>query len=170
MQYTSSEAAKLLRKLNEELNIMLAMEQQVCVFNAALGEDIESVRPNYNYKEIQQKLNDLERKILTVKHAINKFNATCEIPEFGLTIDQMLVYMPLLFSRKNKLSKMATRLPKQRDNIRAYSGNSAVIDYTYSNYDVNCVKEDYDAVSDELARAQTALDVINNTVKMTIVL
>ena len=39
MEYTSAEAGKLLRKLNEEKNQLESMEQRSSMFNAALGED-----------------------------------------------------------------------------------------------------------------------------------
>ena len=38
-----------------------------------------------------------------------------------------------------------------------------IIEYTYTNYDLKKAADDLTAVSDELARAQTALDVINNS-------
>ena len=46
--------------------------------------------------------------------------------------------------------------------------NSAVIEYTYANYDVEKAKAAADAAAEELARAQTALDKVNNTETMEI--
>ena len=46
--------------------------------------------------------------------------------------------------------------------------NSAVIEYTYANYSVEEAKALADAASDELARAQTALDKVNSTETMEI--
>ena len=43
-----------------------------------------------------------------------------------------------------------------------------VVDYCYVNYDLEKVRADYQKVTDELSRAQNALDVINTTVKFTI--
>ena len=45
----------------------------------------------------------------------------------------------------------------------AYAKNSALIDYRYANYDVEAVRAAAEAAADELARAQTALDRVNNT-------
>lgn len=168
MEYTSTEAAKLLRRLNEEHEALLAEENQSKMFHAALGEDMESVRPVYHYEEMQEKLAELERKIRIVKHSINLFNLTQEIPDFNMTIDQMLIYLPQLTAKKNKLNWMARRLPKQRENLGGFGGSSNVIDYQYTNYDIEKVKQDYAKVSEELAKAQTALDFINNTKKMEI--
>lgn len=169
MEYTSSEANKLLRKLNEERNALLAREAQSSTFLAAMGEDPESLRPDYDYAEVQKALTELDRKIRIVKHGINEFNLKHEVPGFGMTVDQMLVYIPQLTARKEKLAGMKSRLPRQRSMNALYGRNSNIIDYSYANYDIGAAEAEYTSVSDELARAQTALDVLNNTEKMEIV-
>lgn len=163
MLYTSSEAAKLLRKLNEEREALEANENQSSVFRASLGEDIESVRPSYDYAQVQKDIELLEAKIRTVKHAINKFNTEQDVHGFNMTIDQMLVYIPQLTRKKNKLFNMQNKLSKQR---AALSVN--VVDYLYANYDIDLARADYIKISDELGRAQTALDLVNSTVKFEI--
>ena len=164
MLYTSAEAAKLLRRLNDQKSSLESQELQSSTFRAAITEDVESARPAYDYAQTQAELDDLESKIRKVKHAINAFNLSQEVPGFGMTIDKMLVYIPQLTHKKAKLSGMKDRLPKTREYIRV----AGIIEYSYANYDVEAVKKDYDAVSDELARAQTALDVVNNSVKFEI--
>ena len=49
MKYTSAQANKLLKKLNDEYSALLHKEQRSRDFRAAMGEDIESVRPAYDY-------------------------------------------------------------------------------------------------------------------------
>lgn len=168
MRMTSAEAAKLLRKLNEELDNVLLMEQQSREFLASIGEDVESVRPAYDYEMVQNQIESLEARIRQVKHAINSFNLVQEVPGFGgMTIDQMLVYIPQLSRRKAKLSLMQQRLPKQRERV-SYGRGSQIIDYSYANYDLETVKADYEKVSEELAQAQTALDLVNTTAQLEI--
>lgn len=167
MHYTSAEAAKLLRQLKEKEENLLGMEKRSREFRAALGENVDSVRPPYDYAAIQQELHEMNCKIRIVKHAINQFNVEHEVPGFGMTIDQMLIYIPYLNSQKDKLRRMADRLPKQREKVSGIV-HSSVIDYNYANYDISVVQEDYKRVSNELSRAQTALDVINNTELMEI--
>ncbi|SDB61361.1 hypothetical protein SAMN02910317_03284 [Ruminococcaceae bacterium FB2012] len=113
---------------------------------------------------MQEQLAEIERKIRKLKHTINLFNTTTVIPEFGITIDEMLVYLPQLNIRESKLLKMKGVLPKVRESGIFRSGAS-VIDYRFANYDIKKVEADYNSVSDELARAQTALDVVNNTIE-----
>ncbi len=165
MKYTSAEAAKLLRQLNEDYNAVLAMEIQSREFLASVGEDVESVRPAYDYTQIQAQLEELENKIRTVKHAINVFNATTVVTGFDMTIDQILVYIPQLTQKKNKLFTMKNRLPKAREPI-AYGKN--IIDYRYANYDIAAVEADYIKAAEELSKAQTALDLVNSTETMEI--
>ena len=160
MKYTSAQANKLLKKLNDEYSALLDKEQRSRDFRAAMGEDIESVRPAYDYAKTQARLEELEGAIRRLKHAINRFNTTQVVDGFGITIDEMLVYIPQLTRRKNKLLEMKSRLPKERVEEQ-YGRQSNIIDYRYANYDIAAVEADYDKTVDELSRAQLALDAIN---------
>lgn len=160
MKYTSAEAGKMLRKLMEEKSSIEMREYNGKEFLAAVGEDLESVRPDYDFAKTQSALAEVERKIRKLKHALNVFNSTTVIPEFDMTIDEMLVYIPQLTARKNKLSSMKDKLPKVREQSRT---NSSILDYRYLNYDVNEVAAEYEKVADTLAKAQNALDAVNMT-------
>lgn len=162
MKMTSAQAAKLLRQWNESLKALQRREENTKTFLASLGEDIESVRPEYDYAAMQAEQAAIEANIRKLKHTLNVFNTTTIIPEFEMTIDQMLIYLPQLTNRLEKLSRMKELLPKQRENA-LYSRNSAIIDYRYANYDVQTVEKDYEVLAETLAKAQTALDYINNT-------
>ncbi len=168
MKYTSAEAAKLLRKFMEERHALLAQEAKCKAFHAALGEDPETVRPAYDFAAAQAELAAVEGKIRRVKHAINVFNTTTVVPGVGMTIDELLVYLPQLTETKEKLSGMAAVLPKERDSYGGYGGSAGVIDYTYANYAPEEARAAYVAVADRLAAAQTALDLVNSTVRMDI--
>lgn len=165
MKYTvtSAEASKILKKLMDEKTILLANERQSSVFNASLGEEIESVRPAYDYEETQRALEAFDRKIRILKHAINCFNSSQTVGDTGMTIDQVLVYIPQLTQMRSRLFDMQNRLPKQRTSVGGI-GSNTVIDYRYTNYSVEKAKEDYTRVSDELSKIQTALDLVNTTV------
>ena len=164
MLYTSAEASKLLRRLNDEKMSLESQESRSWTFTAAINEDIEQARPSYDYSATRSALDEIDSKIRTVKHAISTFNLTQEVPGFGMTIDMMLVYIPQLTRKRDRLARMKDVLPKTREIVRV----AGIIEYSYANYDVEAAKRDYDAVSDELARAQTALDVLNNSVKFEI--
>ncbi len=160
MKCTSAEAGKMLRKLMEEKSSIEMREYNGKEFLAAVGEDLESVRPDYDFAKTQSALAEVEEKIRKLKHALNVFNSTTVIPEFDMTIDEMLVYIPQLTARKNKLSSMKDKLPKVREQNRM---NSSILDYRYLNYDVAEVAAEYEKAADTLAKAQNALDAVNMT-------
>ena len=162
MKMTSAQAAKELRKLNEEHAALMDRENKSREFVAAIQEDVESVRPAYDYALVQQQLEELEKQIRYLKHAINTFNLTQEVPGFDMTIDQMLVYLPQLMVRKMKLDVMRKKLLRER--TPNYGRNNNIVEYTYANYDIEQVQEDYLKAADMLARAQNALDAVNNSV------
>lgn len=165
MKYTSAQANKLLRKRQEERDALLYQEKLSRTFIAATTEDKENARPAYSYSDTQAKLKKLERDIRTIKHAISVFNTTHFVDGFDMTVDQLLVYLPQLNERKSRLGEMASALPKQR---MSSNGRSNLIEYEYANYDIEAAKKDYEKVCDELARAQVALDQLNNTETMEI--
>ena len=96
MRVTSAQAAKLLRQLNDELRALQLREGKTSTFVAAIQEDIESVRPAYNFKEMREAQAEVERKIRKLKHALNVFNTTTVVPDFDMTIDEMLIFLPQL--------------------------------------------------------------------------
>ena len=167
MKMTSAQAAKLLRQLNDELRTLQLREGNTCSFVAALEEDIESVRPAYDFSEMSAAQAEVECKIRKVKHAINVFNTTTIIPDFNITIDEMLIYLPQLNAECATLSKMRDAMPKVRVSS-GYSGGGNIIDYKYANYDIEEVGRYYTDVSETLAKAQIALDLVNSTVEFEI--
>lgn len=58
---------------------------------------------------------------------------------------------------------MRGRLPKERVK-ETFGRGTSIIEYDYANYDIAQAEADYNAVSDELAKAQNALDTVNATV------
>ena len=162
MKLTSAEAAKVLRKMNDDLNDLWSRESMSQSFVAAVSENVEDVRPEYDFAKTREEEQVLAAKIRKLKHAINVFNATTEVPGFGMTIDAMLVYIPQLTRCRNRLAQMKSRLPKERVEA-GFRAASNIIDYRYANYDIEAAQAAYDEVSDRLAKAQTALDLVNST-------
>ncbi|MGX8774997.1 MAG: hypothetical protein ACSW8G_08080 [Bacillota bacterium] len=167
MKYTSAEANKLLKSLEGRINDLERKEDLTASFQVAAGEDIESLRPKYDFADTQKELAALETKMRIVKHAINTFNLTHTLPGFdGLTIDQALVYIPQLTARIRKLRNMSSVLPKQRVADRYNSAN--FVDYLISNYDIDEAEQAYVEAKELLASLHLALDTVNNTETMDI--
>lgn len=168
VRMTCAEAAKLLKKLNEELNSVMLKEEHSKDFLAALGEDPETVRPKYDYETTSRKIGEIERKIRLLKHAINVFNTTTVVPGIDMTVDQTLIYIPQLTRKCNKLWEMMNKLPKTRENAAGYGRGNPVIDYRYINYDVEKVESDYYKWKSLLDCAQLQLDLVNSTLDLSV--
>ncbi|MCQ2451468.1 MAG: hypothetical protein MJ080_05790 [Clostridia bacterium] len=162
MKMTSAEAAKLLKKLISEKNGIIVKEKASSSFLASVGEDPESVRPDYDYAETRDLIYEYNRKIRKLKHAINLFNNTTVVPEYNFTIDELLVLIPQLSALKTKLAEMSLKLPKVREQ-QTYGKPSNIIDYRYANYDIDTVTSDLNTIIDDLSNAQLALDKINHS-------
>jgi hypothetical protein len=153
----------MLRKLNDDLEALRVRESASEVFVAAISENVEDVRPEYDFAKTREEEELLAGQIRKLKHALNVFNATTEVSGFGMTIDAMLVYIPQLTNTRNRLAAMKRRLPKERVEA-GFRSASNIIDYRYANYDIAAAQAAYDEVSNRLAKAQTALDLVNSTV------
>ena len=167
MKYTSAEANKLLKSIEGQITDLERKEELTASFQVASGEDVESLRPRYDFAATQKELDALEAKMRVVKHAINTFNLTHTLPGFdGLTIDQALVYIPQLTAKIRKLRSMSSVLPKQRVADRYSSVN--FVDYLVSNYDIEEAEQAYVEAKELLASLHLALDTVNTTETMDI--
>lgn len=159
MLVTSAEAAKMLRKLEEDKIALQEKEIKIRQYNAAVSENAEELKPDYSFVEYQNAINEVDRRMLKIKHAINVFNTTTVVYN-DLTIDQVLVRLPQLTELKRKYYGMMAVPAKKRCNIVG-----SVIDYTYTSYDPAKASEYYEDVVKEINEIQTALDTVNNSLK-----
>ena len=151
--------AKRINALKEELKDLERYEKESSSYSFVYGEDKEAFRPSYDFEETQRRYNELTTEIRKLRHAMNVFNTTTMVPGFDMTVDEILVYLPQLRERKNTLNEMR---------MKPLSGHSStildrVVKYTYCNYSVQKVTEDYRRIADEYAKAHTALDLSNAT-------
>ncbi len=167
MKMTSAEAGKLVRKLEERISALLAVEEKSAVFCVASGENEELLRPAYDFLENQKTLEKLQEDLRKVKHALNVFNTTHTVPGFdGMTVDQALIALPQLTARKQTLANFAARLPRER--VQSYASRSNIIDYEVANYKTEDAKAAHDRLSDRLSALQLALDTVNHSETMEI--
>ena len=162
MKITSAEANKMIRQLRDQYRLLYTQESNVVSFVAATTENIEDVRPAYDYVETAAQYDEIDRKVRKIKHALNIFNSTTVVDGFDMTIDEMLVFLPQTNDRLNKLEKMLSKPAKSR---AENTGRTAIIEYEYLKYDLDRIQEDYDNLVNKRNRALTALDVVNNTVQ-----
>lgn len=58
MKYTSSQVGKMLRKLNDDHAALLKKEEMSKDFLVSLGENADSVRPEYDFLSTQKELEE----------------------------------------------------------------------------------------------------------------
>ena len=87
MTYTSAQANKLLKKLHGEHAALLDKESRSKDFCAAMGEDVESVRPAYDYADTQNRLAELEQRYPDLKKKL--FGAVQRYPLYGWDLETM---------------------------------------------------------------------------------
>lgn len=163
MKMSSAYANKLVKSLTDEKSYWENKEQTSCTYVAAVGE--EPVIPEYDYRAVSVTINELDRKIIVIKHALNLANATAKIMvgDTEMSVDSILIRMAQLNTRKSTLDTMRKYLPKTRESSRLLGSRNSVPEYRYINFDLYQVKQDYDRISDEIMEMQIALDRYNQT-------
>lgn len=158
---TSATANKMIRKLNEEKQELINMERQRCTYRAL--QDEEPTIPKYMFEDVLLEISEIDTRVRKIKHALNVFNCTTEVPGFDMTIDEALVYMAQLSSDKSRLAYLKDKEPKSRLGVSRLS-NTNVPEFEYANYDIKLAVDSYKDTTEELIQLQTALDTINQTV------
>lgn len=159
---TSAAANKMLKRLAEEKNYWQNKQVEGATYVAALDE--EPLIPDYDYEKITLELEEINRKVLAIKHAINVNNVTNQVlvGDEMMTIDEILVKMAQLNISKHILDLLRKKEPKKRLNT-GFSMRKAVPEYEYINYDLDTIKKDYEVVDQKIIEMQIALDKYNQT-------
>ena len=162
---TSAYANKLIKKLEEDKDFWRGKESDSCYYT--VGVDEEPLIPDYDYSDVASRIEEIDRKICTIKHAINLANVTSTIEVCGelITIDTVLVRMAQLNKRKVILDSMRRRQPKTRLSSSYASIKKQNVEYMYTNYDIDLVKSEYEKIDNLVAKMQLKLDQYNQTVE-----
>ncbi len=157
---TSAAANKWIKSLEDEKSYYISLEKSASIYTLSEGETTE--RPEYDYQKLNHDIELIDATIRKIKHAVNVFNTTTLLPSLNITVDEALVKMAQLTIRKNKLDVMRRRLPQER--VNSFSSRSkTVVEYQYTNYDIELIKQDYKKISEEIVQIQLALDICNQT-------
>ena len=98
---TSAYANKILNGLNEEKRYWINLERTSYTYVVSQGE--EPVIPDYDYIEVSNKIEEIDRKVRIIKHALNVTNALAKVPVGNqeMSVDTILITMPQLNKRKS---------------------------------------------------------------------
>ena len=130
---TSAYANKMLRSLEEDKAFWVNKEASSSTYVAAVNE--EPVIPEYDYMTVAHTIDEIDRKIITIKHALNLTNATAKV-----------------------------QVGEQRVYGSAFSSSGSAPEYKYINYDPELIRQEYDRISNTIMDMQIALDRYNQTV------
>lgn len=157
MKLTCDSASKLVKQLSMERNKLISQEQELCTYSYLQGE--EPFQPEYDFQATQQKLDELTQQIITLKHAINQFNVSTQLPGLDLTVDAALVKMAILSQNKVRLESMRRLLPK----TRSLAPGGKASEFCVRNFESQDAEAAYQRVSEELIAIQQGLNKVNLT-------
>lgn len=160
MLMTSDYAQKMIKKLEEEKSQLNANISSYSTFVVSIVEgDPEELRPEFDLKETVEKIEEIEKQILKIKHARNLFNAQTILDGTDLTIDVALIRMAILNQNYRRYVDMGNKQQKTRRS--SYGDN---VEYTYTNYDITYAKELGESMYNELLSLQEKLNLVNSTI------
>ena len=165
MKVTSALANKLLIQLKGEKDIYIQKEIDSNTYVVSDGE--EALIPEYDFLENNKKIEEIDIKIMKLKHAINLTNTLSKIEIEGKTysVDEILVRMAELNARMRFYDELRRKLPKERLDSRRYisRNNSNAVEYKYTNYKVEDAKAEFERTQKEIIALQLGLDKFNKT-------
>ncbi|MBR3227127.1 MAG: hypothetical protein IKF68_01130, partial [Erysipelotrichaceae bacterium] len=78
MKYTSASANKLVKLLEDKKAYLLQQERNDSTY--VLADDEKEEIPAYEFRETNEKIDEIDSKIRKLKHALNVFNSTTVLP------------------------------------------------------------------------------------------
>ena len=162
MQFTSASAGKMIKSLEEEKDRIKNMESMTSTYVLSVGEETEP--PEYDFRKTRDAIEEIDGKVVRIRHALHRFNLETVLPNVGITIDEALVAMAQLSEEKRRLSVMRARIPRMRIESAGLSKKgSSVAEYRYANYDISEADRAYQRVAKKIEDIQLDLDRINQT-------
>ena len=150
---TINEIGKRIGDLKTERERLIEKDKKLRVFRASEFEDIEKLRPDYDYEGLQSELDGVEEAIRNLTAKAISILTTQKVNEFhDMTVLDLLLYLRDLKEKEERLYEMTTHLEKERHS------SSLLLEYEYINYDISKVEEDLKKTREELEKVRTFLD------------
>jgi len=154
MKLCNAEVIKKIKDLEEQKQDILSDEQKNCTTTYQTETDM--IDTGYDFGKTRKGIDNLNKEIMKLKHALNVSNSTVIVEEFGLTIGECLVYMAQLNNEKSVLERLSRNRNKSR--VTLYNG---IVEYTVTNYDVEICKSELNAIKETVRKLQLAIDRVN---------
>lgn len=163
IKVTSDAANKLIKKLEQEKGIFTDKISKMSTFVVAVTENYDQIKAEqeaeFNLNEVIAQIDEIDRKIITIRHAKSVFNNSV-VMKNGLTVGDNIIRLAILEREKSIYSRLATRQKKKRN-----TSLNKDIEYTYLNYDLEDAKKKYDSVYTEISEIQEELNIVNSSVE-----
>ena len=150
---TINEIGKRIGDLKTERERLIEKDKKLRVFRASEFEDLEKLRPDYDYEGLQGELDGVEEEIRNLTAKAISILTTQKVNEFhDMTVLDLLLYLRDLKEKEERLYEMTTHLEKERH------ASSHLLEYEYTNYDISKVEEDLRKTREELEKVRTFFD------------
>ncbi len=150
---TLFEIGRIIEGLKEDRDRLIEREKTLSLFSAFDREDKETVRPEYDYDEYQEKIEIINKRIRNLTKEAVSYLVNTKIAECGdMTIIDALLYVDELREKEERLYAMKNHQERERKN------NPYRAEYEYINYDKSKVEEDYRKTKTELERMKMCVD------------
>ena len=154
MKLCNAEVIKKIKDFEEQKQEILSDEQKNCTTTYQTETDM--IDTGYDFEKARNIVENLNKEIMRLKHALNVSNSTVIVEKFDLTIGECLVYMAQLNNEKVVLERMSRNRSKSR--MTLYNGT---VEYTVTNYDVEVCKDKLNDIKETLRKLQLAIDRVN---------
>ena len=150
---TINEIGKRIGDLKTERERLIEKDKKLRVFRASEFEDIEKLRPDYDYDGLQSELDGVEEEIRNLTAKAISILTTQKVNEFhDMTVLDLLLYWRDLKEKEERLYEMTTHLERERH------ASAHLLEYEYINYDISKVEEDLRKTREELKKVRTFFD------------
>ena len=150
---TINAIGKRIADLKTERERLIRKDEKLRVFSASGFEDIEKLRPDYDYDGFQKGLDHLDETIRNLTAKAVTILATERVKEYhDMTILEMLLLLRDLKTKDQRLYAMAAHLEKERHSTEL------AIEYEHVNYDISKVEEDLRKTRAEIEKVRTFSD------------
>ena len=150
---TVNEMGKRIGDLKTERERLIGKDKKLRVFRASEYENLEKLRPDYDYAGFQTELDRVEEEIRKLTAKAISILTTQKVNEFhDMTVLDLLLYLRDLKEKEERLYEMTTHLERERN------ASSLLLEYEYINYDISKVEEDLRKTREELEKVRTFFD------------
>ena len=143
--------------LSELYEVLWKIRRWECITNYFVvfkGEDVDTVRPYYDYEGTQKAIKEINRCRFHLKSQVSKTRIQHYLEEEGMTIDELEMYRDDLKRRINTLDEILEYRPETKE------ANNGMVLETCCNYDEEIIGKEKDQLKIELDRINDTLDAL----------